>query len=784
MNQQDTFATESSMAATNSHITSDDDKICKDPTVLNIGHRKFDPLVSLSEIGAHLSLLMAFRDIRKTCHSFASDKEAQDKIWSIYLRRANYRFSLYVEQVLSSAILLSDRLSERKPQDLLHINPVKVQGHTHRTLFDIPEDAIPPLDVLMIWHAYMLNPGRYAEDTARVDSRRILHHVRFPLLSIGTRLKGDPTNGPLIDDAASSETRWTYMTGQDFHLAYLTPPLTTNAAINFKPPFEEGLFIECLLCARNAEMNPEARSNFESAGAILSWTELADHDWERKCDCCDATINADVLRGGIFLKDIEEWLKTSPQQMIKPFYMRGGLLSARNGRPFVKDPHAPVLCRLYPFDRKVNIEDVRMKALLAHVKRDGYEDPNLIARLNSHVPKNDQSPFSHYKEAKGSIKAWSIIINASCKSRIVLEDEEKVVDLDRRISNLLKFYLEGDPLVPNSSIDVVDAVKRQFNFINELDIIGWLDLNQYDEMDKLKSRLALSIVRYHRWLNLLERCKDLLCPTLDIDLAWHTHQLSSTYYVDCFRTVGMFVDHDDKLPATTLATAFDHTQKTWYDYYGQPYSTCGCPVRKPSGLTKFLMKLTKDKSSSGMEEVQSSSHPSAHNAVVPKDTKSAISKSIFRTMKWRKTMEQQRKTQHKDAFILGYGFTPLEPFQAVPTTESRIPGNCMIGLPETYRVGPGQCVGVITTQSIAPSGYYVGGEQKNTRYYGAGGTTNVPRMSTPTVQTSSTSGNRRRHGHGGGVSFTGGGIGASCGGGGGGGSGCGGGGGGGGGGGC
>jgi Glycine-rich domain-containing protein-like len=38
-------------------------------------------------------------------------------------------------------------------------------------------------------------------------------------------------------------------------------------------------------------------------------------------------------------------------------------------------------------------------------------------------------------------------------------------------------------------------------------------------------------------------------PTLDIDLAWHTHQLmAEKYKVDCGFYVGRFIDQSDSLP--------------------------------------------------------------------------------------------------------------------------------------------------------------------------------------------------------------------------------------------
>ena len=53
-------------------------------------------------------------------------------------------------------------------------------------------------------------------------------------------------------------------------------------------------------------------------------------------------------------------------------------------------------------------------------------------------------------------------------------------------------------------------------------------------------------------------------PTLDIDLAWHTHQLSGPKYnSDCLQLIGRFVDHNDKVEEVHLADAFDVTCRAW-----------------------------------------------------------------------------------------------------------------------------------------------------------------------------------------------------------------------------
>ncbi|KAH7910332.1 hypothetical protein BJ138DRAFT_1153215 [Hygrophoropsis aurantiaca] len=68
-------------------------------------------------------------------------------------------------------------------------------------------------------------------------------------------------------------------------------------------------------------------------------------------------------------------------------------------------------------------------------------------------------------------------------------------------------------------------------------------------------------------------------PTLDIDLAWHTHQLmAGEYKNDCATLVGKYVDHDDKVEEGHLATAFDVTCRVWQDRYGVPYMHCGWPL--------------------------------------------------------------------------------------------------------------------------------------------------------------------------------------------------------------
>jgi len=66
-------------------------------------------------------------------------------------------------------------------------------------------------------------------------------------------------------------------------------------------------------------------------------------------------------------------------------------------------------------------------------------------------------------------------------------------------------------------------------------------------------------------------------PTLDVDLAWHTHQtMPSAYYKYSTRLTKKFIDHDDKMDDSKLSEAFEWTSKTYQENYNEVYSECTC----------------------------------------------------------------------------------------------------------------------------------------------------------------------------------------------------------------
>jgi hypothetical protein len=86
------------------------------------------------------------------------------------------------------------------------------------------------------------------------------------------------------------------------------------------------------------------------------------------------------------------------------------------------------------------------------------------------------------------------------------------------------------------------------------------------------------ITKYERFLRIMAaNPKQIAVPTLDVDLAWHTHQLSpQAYYSHVVAKMQRFIDHDDKISEDKLTASFEWTSKTYQDMFGLVYSACTC----------------------------------------------------------------------------------------------------------------------------------------------------------------------------------------------------------------
>lgn len=92
---------------------------------------------------------------------------------------------------------------------------------------------------------------------------------------------------------------------------------------------------------------------------------------------------------------------------------------------------------------------------------------------------------------------------------------------------------------------------RQDTFISHVDTLGWTSPTFISSDHSL---VANSLHAYHKFLDIaVKNSGTTLVPTILIDSAWHTHQLSGDKYrLDVVKLLGRFLNHDDKVEEGVL----------------------------------------------------------------------------------------------------------------------------------------------------------------------------------------------------------------------------------------
>ncbi|KAH8828834.1 hypothetical protein DL96DRAFT_1595733 [Flagelloscypha sp. PMI_526] len=226
-------------------------------------------------------------------------------------------------------------------------------------------------------------------------------------------------------------------------------------------------------------------------------------------------------------------------------------------------------------------------------------------------------------------------------------------DYIRLWSRMSSAYIDDRPF----SVDLTSAALRQSSFNDKMFKLGWTHPGVFNGDEERV--LVHCIARYHAFLDLLSTdSRGMGVPTLDIDLAWHTHQLMPTKYREDMQTLlKRSLDHDDTILESTLESAFDSTSRVWQKRFGTRYTHCGCPVPGDTIGSK-LGKLLNSSSSSignttrpfiapegGRDDMAALTHPSDHNAVYTLTHKKYCEAlRTERSNKHSKRMEKEVKT--------------------------------------------------------------------------------------------------------------------------------------------
>ncbi|KAG8881240.1 hypothetical protein FRB97_009739 [Tulasnella sp. 331] len=258
----------------------------------------------------------------------------------------------------------------------------------------------------------------------------------------------------------------------------------------------------------------------------------------------------------------------------------------------------------------------------------GVPMPDLAIKLTGMIFRLDSDP-AYARNLLSRDRGWKFRnIEALSRYGYMGARNEASNPTPRGLSLILAPYRQAGPF----SMDLASAVLRQMTFIEKMVNMGWTEDGRFEDDVHTLTRC---VARYHAFLDLTASTPGkFVVPTLDIDLAWHTHQLLSTSYRKLHDIMGTVPDHDDKVNQGTLSTAWDSTAEAWKARFGVPYSVCGCaPPMKPASVGNVILSVFsrngKDKASQSSKQVKNArpdlvsaldmsaeeTHPSDHNAV-------------------------------------------------------------------------------------------------------------------------------------------------------------------------
>ncbi|KAK5135942.1 hypothetical protein LTR08_004400 [Meristemomyces frigidus] len=516
-----------------------------------------------------------------SAHSDAEDGKnlckLAEKRWAVYVARAVDRFDAWLSKLLPGA----------NPVSVLTLKTEGPRGDVCEPIYGpallFNKDNMPPVDVLMVWHAYMLNPRAYLEDCLRQGRMRIWH-TPFPWQA--------------AVDCINSETfAWETGTAASTVFADMTNLPYDNLAMT------ASMVVCCPKCSTDnstpwttCAASPPVRyfGSDEALGVAVdammsSGKGYCDRDFAVLCSNCNIEITHARLAAEKFCSDVERLL--SPENV-----PMGGTVLGVDGIPW----------------KTAGQRDVTTMYITETVN-------NLLSKGLGGTGK-----LQAQMSVEGIREELEQAMNDSTYMRIVRSSPSGRLTRTEKIGvrRMMSRYWQNSS---HFALDLVGAVIRQGAFVEKMHNIDWL------HSPALPSTMRRLIVKYERFVGIMASSEThMAVPTLDVDLAWHTHQLSPyNYMIYTIKMTKQFVDHDDKVAETTLNDSFEWTSKRYQRLYGEPYSECTCwyceAVRESH--THPVSKLFNTRSNKAInslvhdtdQDPRKSVHISTHNAVRPED---------------------------------------------------------------------------------------------------------------------------------------------------------------------
>ncbi|KAG9048661.1 hypothetical protein FS837_012289 [Tulasnella sp. UAMH 9824] len=582
----------------------------KVPNHFKINEKYVKVQVMPSELQAHLVLLGAFHRLREEVRNLTGIKAdipmEPDERYAVFLQRAVYRFEQWAVRMIGTGDDGEDEASGQ-PRGLA-------------------PNEVPPLDVIMVWHTYMLNPRTYYEDCLR-KLPGLLKIGSFPLLQLAgsidqeTLLPHSPVEGRM--------TAFSSLTGQSFD-----PPTNTTS--------EETVTLFCPSCS---QANSIPWITYKGDG-------YAQRGFACVCVHCQFEFSRETLGVRKFFEDMENC-------MLEPdkYFLANTVVDYQDGIPV--DPIFSKVLSWNVLSLREGLNPIRPEALAEKI-------------------------------------GWTMkSVEEYCRNGVLGKRNRPIIDTPRQLNIILAAYRHPGPF----SMDLASAVIRQMGFVEKMVGLGFTEPGRWKDDDTL----TRCVVRYHHFLELMiVSSGSCVVPTLDIDLAWHTHQLLCDSYRRLHDIIGVVPDHDDKVNQGALSNAYDKTAEAWKERFGVPYSVCGClpPLKAmdicggPGGGLSLFSKKGKSKVAlekpfenarpdliSPSDDDADQTHPSDHSAVAiinPAEANTAQAQVRRRELakrekelekgvekgkagQWSEVM-QKRATDHAPSFLCPVHYGISEPF--------------------------------------------------------------------------------------------------------------------------
>jgi hypothetical protein len=384
----------------------------------------------------------------------------------------------------------------------------------------------------MVWHTHMLNPRAFLED-AMLSGLRRFWVTGMPWDLINKAIDTD-FNYTVSDGC---KARWTQQTG----LAWDNVDGRLTRTIRC-PRCNGRVRIPWTTCGRAEDyQDPEP--------PVLTGTGYGDSNLEHLCTACGTVIRRELLSVANFVADTKALLGS----MNRP--MPGTVLDPKTGTPAGPLMQGRVVRKAahsFP-NRLLKSGCNSIRSRITELMSSGATPDPTMALVRREI-EAVLAERTNIRQIDG----------VSTVGRYALPAESRIA-----IRKMMSRYWQNCSMF---AVELCGAVMRQGIFVEKMCKLDWL------HSPSARATMVRLLHKYVRFIEIMrKRPNQIVVPTLDVDLAWHTHQLSpSRYYMYTVAKTGRFIDHDDKIDENTLSKQFEWTSKVYQELYGEVYSACTC----------------------------------------------------------------------------------------------------------------------------------------------------------------------------------------------------------------